>query len=65
MEVWLLENKYEDGSEYDELVLHVPRTNIWLINSGLSGEHLEDAHFTQLFWDRMDEEHLLTRLGSL
>lgn len=65
MEVWLLESKYKDGTEYDEIFLHVPQTDIWLTNTGLSHEHLEDACFTQLFWDKMYEEHLFTRLGTL
>jgi len=67
IEVWLLETKYEGQADdsFDEIFIHIPRTNIWITDTAYTGERLENVDFTRLFWDRMYDEHLFTRLGEL
>lgn len=65
MDVYLLETKYKDGAAYEEFFLHAEGTDIWITDTGYFDEELENVMFTQLFWDRQGEEHLLTKLGTL
>ena len=64
IKVYLLESIYE-GEQYQEVLLHLEGTDIWLANSGYPNEHLEDANFTPLFWRTLGKNNLLTYLGPL
>ena len=66
MDVYVLLSDYY-GEIYMEMVLHIPKTNIWLTNNSSSGENLEESHFTEKFWRCVDEmqENYLIKLGRL
>jgi len=62
MEVWLLETYY-NGTMYEEILLHIPGTDLWLGDTGCVSEHIEDIDFADTVWD--DPDLLFTYLGEL
>ena len=67
MEVYLLETYYTECEQCQDIVLHVPGTDIWLIDVGYSEERIENALFTKRFRvsAALMDEDLLTYLGEL
>ena len=63
--VYLLETSYEDGMQFEEIFIHIPGTDVWVTDTGYYEENLENVMFTQRFWDKVGEEHVLTLLGEL
>ena len=61
MEIWLIECLY-DGENVHELSLHLPDTDIWIVDSGYTKERLENAYYTEKFWN--DSDVLMTFLGK-
>jgi len=62
MEVWLLESYYEPAI-YEEILIHIPNTSLWLGDEGLDKERIVDIDFSDTVWD--DPDMLFTYLGEL
>jgi len=69
MEVYLQEwfDMDIDGPlEFTEIMLHVPGTNIWIVDCGLDREQLEAMNYTSIWRKHAAEgKILLTKLGEL
>ena len=66
IEVYLLECIYA-GTTSEEILLHLPNTDIWLGDEGYREERIVNLSFTKLFWEKVEEqqEDYLVYIGEL